>query len=323
MEKYKISIIIPIYNCGKYLNRCFDSITKQKYSNLEILLIDDGSTDNSGKLCDIQHEKDSRFLVIHKENSGQSDCRNIGTAKSTGDFIMYIDADDEFVGEVFSELIEIYIKYKSDLIFYKNNVVIDETKRINSNYKGEIIEFDSWKSAYEYSLVTSKMSCCLWSRMYSDKLAKKVKLIDGLLCEDIESTHRFISSANKVVLVNKIYYNYYIRSDSTMGNKKQTHMYDIFKVAKIVYKFEIKNFSNTKYMKYINSKYINNSLKSFSFLYYSDNSKFKEDAIKCIARELNEFSIFMNMKFKARASLTLFKLNKKLLAKYVIKYGNR
>ena len=94
MEKDLISIIIPVYNVEKYLKECVDSVRKQTYKNLEIILIDDGSKDNSGKLCDELAKEDNRIKVIHKENGGLSDARNVGIENATGEYIQFIDSDD-------------------------------------------------------------------------------------------------------------------------------------------------------------------------------------------------------------------------------------
>ena len=94
IEKEKISVIIPVYNVEKYLKRCLDSVINQTYKNLEIILVDDGSTDNSGKICDEYAKNDKRIIVIHKENGGVSVARNIGLDICTGDYVNFIDSDD-------------------------------------------------------------------------------------------------------------------------------------------------------------------------------------------------------------------------------------
>ena len=116
-----VSIIIPVYNVEKYLAECIESVLKQTYQNIEILLIDDGSPDNSGKICDEYEEKDSRVRVIHKENGGVSSARNVGLEQANGEYITFIDSDD-FVSESYIE--ELYIALEngnSDLAFCKYN----------------------------------------------------------------------------------------------------------------------------------------------------------------------------------------------------------
>ena len=94
MENYKISVIVPVYKVESYLEQCISSIIKQTYKNLEIILVNDGSPDNCGKLCDIYAKKDSRIKVIHKKNGGLSDARNVALDIATGDYIGFVDSDD-------------------------------------------------------------------------------------------------------------------------------------------------------------------------------------------------------------------------------------
>ena len=104
MDKDLISIIVPIYNVEKYIKKCIDSIINQTYTNLEIILVDDGSPDNCGKICDKYKEKDDRIKVIHKKNGGLSDARNAGIDIATGEYITFIDSDD-YVAENYIEVL--------------------------------------------------------------------------------------------------------------------------------------------------------------------------------------------------------------------------
>lgn len=322
-ENNLISIIIPVYNCEKYLDRCIKSILKQNYSNFEIILVDDGSTDKSGKICDYYKKNHNNIYVIHKKNTGQSDSRNIGTKFSKGNLIMYIDSDDELSCDCLSELETIFKSGNFDLLFFRNNIFTDTSFQECSSCTEEVITFKDSKDAYMYYLTSNKMSCCLWSRIYSRKLALKVKMIDGLLCEDIESTHRYIYNSSKIGLIDKAFYNYYIRKDSTMGKKKVSHMVDIYKVAKMVYEFEISEFSSPYLQKIINSKYINNIIKSYSMLYNCKEEKIKNEYLPMINKDINKFSIFSNLKIKSRISLIIFKINKRLIANLINTFGSR
>ena len=115
MKKHLVSIVVPVYNVEKYLKRCVDSIINQSYNNIEILLVDDGSTDSSGKICDDYLKKDSRIKVIHKQNGGLSDARNFGIDKSTGDYLSFIDSDDWIEKDMIMNLFNSIINEKSDI----------------------------------------------------------------------------------------------------------------------------------------------------------------------------------------------------------------
>jgi glycosyltransferase involved in cell wall biosynthesis len=121
----KISIIVPVYNAEKYISDCITSILNQTYSYFELLLIDDGSTDMSGKICDDFNYKDNRIKVIHKENGGVSSARNIGIEASSGDYIIFIDSDDSINKNMVDELVSALDKYEVETIVhtigYKRN----------------------------------------------------------------------------------------------------------------------------------------------------------------------------------------------------------
>ena len=136
----KISIIVPVYNIEEYIEKCVKSITKQTYKNLEIILVDDGSTDSAGKICDKLAEKDERIKVIHKKNGGLSSARNAGMKKATGDYICFIDGDDyiskDYCELMYNALIERIINSKND----DNEVYIKSIKKcIDKNYITKIL----------------------------------------------------------------------------------------------------------------------------------------------------------------------------------------
>ena len=119
----KLSVIVPVYNVEKYLERCVDSVINQNYPNIEIILVDDGSKDSSGKICDILAAKDNRIKVIHQQNGGLSAARNTGIDNATGEYIDFLDSDDELLPNVFNDLIPLLEYNNLDLIvFYSQKV---------------------------------------------------------------------------------------------------------------------------------------------------------------------------------------------------------
>ena len=106
-ESKLVSVIIPVYNVERYLKKCIDSILNQTYKNLEIILVDDGSTDCSSKICDEYAKNDTRILVIHKANGGQSEARNIGISESKGEYIFFVDSDDYIEYNAIETMLEI------------------------------------------------------------------------------------------------------------------------------------------------------------------------------------------------------------------------
>ena len=147
MKKELVSVIVPIYNTAKYLPKCLDSIISQTYQNLEIILIDDGSTDNSGKIADDYAKKDSRIKVIHQKNQGQSAARNTGLSKVTGLFVSFVDSDDQIKPHFIDKLLSLYSDNISVAVcghefhFIKNNTSkFLYQSELNPRSKGESIK---------------------------------------------------------------------------------------------------------------------------------------------------------------------------------------
>ena len=138
-----ISVIVPVYNVEKYLRKCVDSIVNQTYKNLEIILVDDGSPDNCGKICDEFAEMDNRVMVIHKENGGLSSARNAGLDIATGEYITFVDSDDYIENDTYEKVVVAINKFDSDLIFFREKSVDESGKTIYINGdtpSGEIFE---------------------------------------------------------------------------------------------------------------------------------------------------------------------------------------
>ena len=124
-----ISIVVPIYNVEKYLEKCINSIIIQTYKNIEIILVNDGSTDSSGKICDIYLKKDKRIKVIHKKNGGLSDARNVGIENAKGKYIAFIDSDDFIDSDFIEILYNLIIEYNADVSCCKCNVIYKKNKK--------------------------------------------------------------------------------------------------------------------------------------------------------------------------------------------------
>ena len=145
----EISIIVPVYNTEKYITRCINSILEQTFENWELLLIDDGSRDSSGKICDIFQKKDSRIKVIHKKNEGVSIARNLGITLSKGNYITFVDSDD-WIDKDYLELMYIAIKKMNVDILVTGCVYEKENKRENPFKIGKPEVFSKNKAQIEF-----------------------------------------------------------------------------------------------------------------------------------------------------------------------------
>lgn len=144
-----ISVIVPVYNVEKYIDKCINSIINQTYKNLEIILVDDGSPDNCGNICDEYSKKDNRIIVIHKENGGVSSARNIGIKNAKGKWITFVDSDDWIENDYVEKLSKIGIQNKAEVVLCGYNRIYNNDKQ-PINAIGEIKDYNS----YEYLIKT-------------------------------------------------------------------------------------------------------------------------------------------------------------------------
>lgn len=241
-----ISVILPVYNNEHFLPRSIDSVLEQSYSNIEVILVDDGSTDNSGKICNEYTKKDKRIKVIHKKNGGLSDARNIGMKQASGEYIMFVDADDWMPKDAVEKLYDAIVKNGADL----SSGIIKEV-------------FSRKKVAYEYSPSKSTVYDCVGAlrklmylhdgasnsasgKLYKMNLFKNVKYPVGKLYEDLGTTYKIFAKAKKIVLVDKIVYYYYQNSNSIMHAKYTTKRLQGITFAEEELKFMKKNFPDAK-----------------------------------------------------------------------------
>ena len=166
-----ISVIVPIYNVEKYIDKCLNSIVNQTYKNIEIILIDDGSTDTSVLKCNNWEKKDNRIKVIHKKNEGLAQARNTGISYATGNYITFIDSDDYIDSKMLEKLYNAINKTNSEISACKY-VKINKNKKVNLNYSAEIIEFTN-KEAIIDLLKETNISNYAWNKLFKKELFKR------------------------------------------------------------------------------------------------------------------------------------------------------
>ena len=189
--KIKISIIVPVYKVEDYLSRCIDSLINQTYQNLEIILVDDGSPDRCGEICDEYAKFDERIKVIHKPNGGLSDARNKGLDIATGDFIIFVDSDDWIDVKTCEIVLDNAIKNKAEIVvFGVNNVYADgRVKRFPPLQVGAISNSDAIKSLM-YNVLQYGIFNYACNKLYSRRLFDKIKFAKGRLAEDQGVTYK-------------------------------------------------------------------------------------------------------------------------------------
>ena len=244
-QEEKISVIIPIYNVENYLERCLDTVINQTYKMLEIILVDDGSKDSSGKICDAYADKDERIVVIHKENGGLSDARNVGIKKASGKYIALIDSDDFIDKKMLEILIKNLKETKADIsicaykLFYNDKVKIIQNSKENIKYtiynKREALK-------QLLSADDTKITNHAWNKLYKKELFNKIYYPKGRNFEDIGTTYKLFDKSNLIVYTNYIGYYYYQRDNSITGNINLKSIKDSMYLIKQRYKFLIEEY---------------------------------------------------------------------------------
>lgn len=216
----KISIIVPVYNVEKYLEKCVDSLVNQSYSNLEIILVDDGATDSSGNMCDELAIKDDRIKVIHKVNGGLSDARNAGLEVATGDYIAFLDSDDYVHKDLYKDVHSLMVENQCDLGICNYEYVDEEGKNfypISDTLKDEVLTkdeaLDKLMEKHNFYYVTA------WNKLYKKEVLKDIRFPKGKVHEDEFVAHHVLASINKVVTTSKVYIYYVQRQGSIMNTK--------------------------------------------------------------------------------------------------------
>ena len=213
-----ISIIVPVYNVETYLAKCVDSILAQTYTNLEIFLVNDGSSDCCGKLCDEYAKEDKRIKVIHKKNGGLSDARNVAIDVATGEFITFIDSDDYVTDDYIMTLYSLIEKYecKVSIALYNTFVEGSKPKVVNRVYREDC---QTNIKAIEEMFYQEKYDTASWAKLYHSSLfATGIRYPKGIVYEDLATTYLLIFQSDKVAFCNRRIYNYLLRRDSIEGS---------------------------------------------------------------------------------------------------------
>ncbi len=219
----KISVIVPVYNVEKYLNKCVESIVNQTYKNLEIILIDDGSPDKCPMICDEWAEKDDRIKVIHKENGGVSSARNAGLDLSSGDFIGFVDADDFVKENMYSCLIDDLIKHQSDISMCSINFLDENGNIFKSDYaldSANFIEENCNKLINEMYKTCYCHWVALWNKLFAKEIFKTLRFPEGRLFEDWTIVPMIYFECKRLSYISDKLYNY---SASREGSAVHTY----------------------------------------------------------------------------------------------------
>lgn len=230
----KISVIIPVYNDEKYLKECLNSIIKQTYKNLEIILVDDGSTDGTAEICEHYRDKDERIRVLHKENEGIGPSRNAGLAMATGEYVLFVDGDDWITSDHIEGLYNLLKKYNADIAVGN----FEEYKQKSSMFSFWINEKQYFEKCYsvqdwfklEYDSTFFNLSLVFvvpWDKLYKRSLFMNIAYPVSKTTEDDFTTWKIYLLANKIAYENKAIYYHRLHEGSISNKFDKSKVYPI------------------------------------------------------------------------------------------------
>ncbi|WP_160689425.1 glycosyltransferase [Clostridium sp. C2-6-12] len=226
-----ISIIVPVYNVEKYLPQCINSLINQTFKNLEIILVDDGSLDTSGEICDEFSKIDNRIIVIHKENNGLSSARNAGLEIAKGDYIGFVDSDDWLDENMYEILFKLIKDNDSDISCCKFFKAADSDEKIPIINNEIIQSFTNIEGLNNFYTDLYTQTVVAWNKLYNRNLFDNIVYPTGKIHEDEGTTYKLFYKANKITYTNKPLYYYRTTPDSITTrkfNKKRLDIIDVY-----------------------------------------------------------------------------------------------
>ena len=234
IDKPLISIIVPIYNVEPYIHQCLDSLICQTYSNLEIILVDDGTPDTCGQICDDCAKKDPRITVLHQENQGVSAARNHGAQVANGKYIAFVDADDWIDSDYILCLYEQLVKTNADI------AVALETVDASESYLW------TGKEALCTVLYQHLFDTAPWGKLIRAEIVKAVPFPKGMFFEDLAIVCQIVGRANRVAALHCPYYHYRQNPTGTMNGGSVSRLLDELKAADMMYSYSAKLLNSSK-----------------------------------------------------------------------------
>ena len=300
----KISVIIPVYNVESYLRFCLNSVIEQTYRNLEIILVDDGSPDNSGQICDEYEKKDNRVKVIHKENGGLSSARNAGLEIAKGEYISFVDSDDWIKPEFIEVLYNNLIKAEADISICKFQRKVHHC--VENDYKinqqKEVLVFNR-NQAVESMFVFNRFQSQVCTMLFKRHLFADIRFPFGRKYEDQFITYKLIWSSSRIVFTNEENYFYFTNlagiSHSYSGREDLLLAYDE------ALNFFSKN-SNVEITRYVGYRWVETYLRQYSIFLDTDNVVFYRAEYVRFQARAKGFLFSKHISFKSRILYVAF-----------------
>lgn len=224
----KVTVIVPIYKVEKYLERCLNSIINQTYKNLEIILVNDGSPDGCGEICEKYRLNDKRVIVINKENGGLSSARNRGLDVATGEYIGFVDSDDWIDLSMYENLVQSAIKYNADIVQCGFQTVL-ENNDIEKVYKFNEKIYNNKDEIFKAYFCKQEIATMVWNKLYKKEVFNGIRMIEGRNNEDTMVTPELLMNIKSLYNIEELSYNYFKRENtitsSSFSNKNLDQIY--------------------------------------------------------------------------------------------------
>ncbi len=283
----RISVIIPVYNVEKYLEECVNSVLAQTYKNIEIILVDDGSTDSSGAMCDSFAEQHNHIKSFHKSNGGQSTARNMGLDVARGKYIYFLDSDDIIVSTALEQLCIIAETDSSDVVFFDAESFIDEKPdlQMKQTYmRKHKYPVQSGIKAFEQMQTFNEYHCVVWGMLLRKSLLvdNAIKFISGVYYEDMAYTYEVLCRAQTVSQCHEVLYRRRYRENSTMTSMKSKKYFDSsVAVYEYIRDFSVENkFAEYNFAKKYIARNASNVFNNFYKLNRQDKKLCKDKLLK-------------------------------------------
>lgn len=302
----KVAIIVPVYNAEEFLKYSVESMLNQTYSNLEIVLVNDGSTDKSGLLCDEYAQKDSCVKVVHVDNGGQSRARNIGVKNTTADWVMFLDSDDYYEKITVEYLVALRDKFNADMaattvVEVRSYEVKDALDRVDLEGATVLDRETALEEMFYGNIVGTHPG----GKLYKKELLEKYPFPEGLYYEDLAIAYEHINSCEKIAVGKHNLYKYYRRTGSIVNSKFNPKILDFFKAMDLNFDYIKRDFPNNSSMRIAaNSRYVLNGL-------HVVNAMLKSNMTTELKKQRKDFSKYWKDVIK----------NPRVIKKNKVKYG--
>ena len=317
----QISIVVPVYNVENCLSYCVESLRQQTYKNIEIILVDDGSTDSSGEICDQYAREDDRIKVLHIENGGLSNARNTGVKESSTDWIVFIDSDDYYDHRAIEYLVELRDKYRVDLVA---TPVIEVRNYENSDFLGDFREKYSGeldrRTALEQMFYGNYVGTHSGGKLYKKEILMKFPFPEGMIYEDLALAYEHIASCENIAVSVLNLYKYYRRPGSIVNSKYSDRLLDFYKAMEWNRSYIERDYSGDRDMRRaLNVRYVFNGLHivhaMLSSDMYAEVNKIRKEYIQYFKDVIPNSNVTRKNKLKYILFLVSAKLYKKVRGK--------